>query len=99
MDFFEAYMYLHNHPMFDDKFLRSLYVEVVKVCPETLCIEDDQAKNTQTRVWLECGPVEGGFFYHDIRLDCGGDTFEDAIVELAKLVKEHYPLEKEKAQD
>ena len=35
MDFFEAYMYLNNHPMFDDKFLRSLYVEVVKVCPET----------------------------------------------------------------
>ena len=51
MDFFEAYMYLHNHPIFDDKFLRSLYVEVVKVYPETLCIEDDQTKNTQTRVW------------------------------------------------
>lgn len=27
---------------------------------------------------------------HDPRLDCGGDTFEEAIIKLAHLVKEHY---------
>ena len=29
-------------------------------------------------------------YTHDIDLDCGGDTFEEAIIELAKLVKKYY---------
>lgn len=31
-----------------------------------------------------------GAFCHDVNLDCGGDTFEEAIIKLAKLVKKHY---------
>ena len=31
-----------------------------------------------------------GSFHHDVRLDCGGDTFEEAIIRLARLVKKHY---------
>jgi hypothetical protein len=27
---------------------------------------------------------------HDIRLDCGGATFEEAIIKLAKLIEVHY---------
>ncbi len=31
-----------------------------------------------------------GGFTHDPNLDCGGDTFEDAIIALASLVKQNY---------
>lgn len=30
-------------------------------------------------------------YSHDIELDCGGDTFEEAIIKLANLVRERYP--------
>jgi hypothetical protein len=33
----------------------------------------------------------GGFIScHDLRLDCDGDTFEKAIINLANLVKKYY---------
>jgi hypothetical protein len=48
------------------------------------------------QVWLEHGPWEQldktslPQHTHDWDLDCGGDTFEEAIIELANLVKRHY---------
>lgn len=63
-------------------------------------------KNTATRVWLEAGAWHSdedlraidkhwvgngkGSFSHDTKLDCGGPTFEAAIIELAALVKKTY---------
>ncbi len=77
------------------RFHEALEIEVVKVNPQTNSIEDDDSKNTATRVWLEAGPVEEddsdyGQLSHDIRLDCGGKTFEEAIVKLAGLVRKYY---------
>ena len=86
----------------DERFLENLYMMVVKVNPETNSIDDDEEKNTKVQVWLECGPIYVKKITkgcntkysiqhtHDIELDCGADTYEEAIVELAKLVKEHY---------
>lgn len=86
-------------------FLRLLDIDVQKVDPKTHRIEDDESRNTLTEVWLELGTQyqpdeswnEGKEWYynsHDTNLDCCGDTFEEAIIELAKLVEEFYPLEK-----
>jgi hypothetical protein len=44
--------------------------------------------NTEVRVWLESGcydEVHGGT--HDINLDCGGKSFEEAIIKMANLLK------------
>lgn len=97
MDFYEAFNYLANHEYFGGEFAESLYIEVVKVNPETLAIDMDKSKNVLTQVWLECGPIYEDYlkdncsrYSHDIDLDCGGDTFESAIINLAELVKKYH---------
>ena len=81
-DFYEAFHFLNEHPYFEEEFLSCLDVSVVKVCPETKCVEEDLSLNTMTNVWLEAGKPG----YHDLELDCGGETYEEAIVELANRV-------------
>ena len=92
--FYEAWNYLENHKIFNtglaSRFVNCLNIEVVKVNPKTQEIDDDETKNTQIAVWLECGPYDKNCMQHDIDLDCGADTFENAIVKLARLVKEKY---------
>jgi hypothetical protein len=95
-DFYESYKFLDGHPKFIGSLQESLIVEVVKVNPENLTIEEDESKNTLVQVWLECGPYE--FIgetnayenTHDTDLDTGADTFEQAIIKLAELVHKHY---------
>lgn len=95
MNFYDAFYFLENHPIFNGRFQEGLDIMVVKVNPETESIEDDRSKNTEVRVWLETGPYlyddpHGCKWCHDIDLDCGGHTFEEAVIELAKLVKKKY---------
>lgn len=81
-------------------FKNALEIDVVKVDPITRIVEDDKSRNTHTEIWLECGPwlkepdSETGEIErqlsHDIELDCGGDTFEEAILKLAHLVIKKY---------
>ena len=92
MDFYTAWTFLNNHKMFNGLFCHGLWTEVVKVNPTTNTIDADQTKNTKVQVWLEHGPYEHyhNDTTHDIYLDCGGDTFEDAIISLAERVKYYY---------
>lgn len=92
MDFYTAWKFLNEHKMFNEQFTEGLWIEVVKVNPDTNEIDDDSSKNVKTRVWLEHGNYdeEWGAITHDPRLDCGGDTFEKAIIKLAKLVQKYY---------
>ena len=99
MDFYDAYHFLRKHPMFHGRFWEALDIDVVKVNPDTNAIDDDKSKNTKTDVWIETGAyvadqdsLPTGFspFYHDLYLDCGGATFEDAIIRLAELVLKYY---------
>lgn len=93
MGFFESFQFLKNHPMFRGAFLECLDIAVVKVDPATKRIEDDFSRNTETAVWLECGKHAGPreqHNYHDPRLDCGGATFEEAIIKLAQAVRKYY---------
>lgn len=97
--FLHAWHFLHGHPMFkspkesrfsNGNFQQCLDIMVTQVNPANDTIEDDKTLNTKTVVWLECGPYEEGHLVHDLDLDCGADTFEEAIIELADLVYDHY---------
>lgn len=94
MDFYESFVFLMHHPSFRGTFLRQLDIDVAKVNPETMCVDADPKKNTHTRVWLECGIPDDdddvNMIFHDIELDCGGDTFEFAIIQLAEKVQRIY---------
>jgi hypothetical protein len=81
----------------DNTFAESLSVDFVRVNPQTGAIDNDDSKNTQIEVWLEAGgPVEDeslGKRYrvsHDYKLDCGGPTFEIALLQMAGNVLEVY---------
>lgn len=79
-----------------------LDIFVTKVNPVTHAVDDDRSKNTLTEIWLEYGPYENvnrddsTLLYdnwqrtHDPRLDCGGETFEKAVIRLADLVRKYY---------
>ncbi len=105
-EFFDAWWFLNKHPEFKDKespeidqsIFNDMWVYVTKVNPLTNTIEDDEALNIETRVWLEWGPMEYVTDFdkpfwcgtHDVKLDCGGGTYEEAIIEMAKLVEKYY---------
>lgn len=85
----------------------TMWIDVVKVNPINNHVEDDAALNTVTRVWVEQGPwitthmlpdTESGYLpqgcsSHDYRLDSGGATFEEAIIQLAKKVRYFYGVD------
>ncbi len=99
-DAWEAYHFLNGHGVrghYDTSFIDVLDVFVAKVNPETCEIDDDPTKNTKVEVWLESGagycephPIVGSVPLHDWDIDCGGDTFEEAIMKLAENVREKY---------
>ena len=92
--FFTAFNFLKYHPMFRNCFLTCLEVEVVKVDPRYEAVDNDVTNNTAVRIWLECGPLfifEGKLTVeYDNDLQCVGETFEEAIIKLAKLVEDKY---------
>lgn len=101
-DFYKAYNFLSCHPMTDgcyenlafeiSHFYDCLNIEVVKVNPTTNEIDNKDSLNTKTQVWLEFGSWSDkeNCPCHDTNLDCGGDTFEEAIIKLANLVAIYY---------
>ena len=88
--FYDAWEFLLEHEMFKGHFKDILYIMVVKVNPDIGMVDDDESKNTKVEVWLEVGPYGEPYNIHDWDLDCGGDTFEEAIIKLADLVKQYY---------
>ena len=95
--FIESWDYLRKldivHYKGVSQFGKCLTTEVVKTNPSTLEIDDNKELNTKVQVWLEFGGIVkdehlGIIPEHDIDLDCGADTFEEAIIELARLCKE-----------
>lgn len=97
-DFHKAWWFLYEHPLFKDEydssgFERCLDIYVAKVNPETCEMEIDKKlryKNTKTEVWLEIGQYDKNCNWHDTELDCGGDTYEEAIIILANNVYDKY---------
>ena len=105
-NFYDAYKFLYHHPMVNRGIMNYFWIcldtEVVKVDPDTNEINlDDNSKNTETQVWLEFGAIVDDvdsivpiapIAEHDMDLDCGASTFEDAIVILANLVFNKYGM-------
>ena len=104
-DFYEAFHFLKTHKMIEstgfeglkhNHFDECLDISVVKVNPETDEIETNDNLNTKTQIWLEFGPIHYDNIFdkmmpeHDTNLDCGADTFEEAIIKLANLVDLYY---------
>lgn len=85
MNFYDAFEFLKHHPR--GRFITALDVDVAMVNPDTREIDRDPAKNTRREIWLETGPEVG---LHDWMLDCGGESFEEAIIKLASLVEKYY---------
>ena len=87
----------NRHKSVVNYFDRCLSISVVKINPETDEIDTNMSNNTKTEVWLEFGRAfidysitDDVMFEHDYRLDCEGDTFEEAIIKLANLVDQFY---------
>ena len=85
MDFYTAYTFLSTHPK--GRFIDALDFDLAMVNPLTHEIDRDPEKNTELEVWLETGPEVG---IHDMMLDCGGPSFEAALIKLAGLVEQYY---------
>lgn len=90
-DFYDAWWFLYNHPMFKNEYGYSSFqscidIEVVKVNPITSSIDDNKELNTKVEIWLETGEYDKNYRCHDISLDTGGDTFEEAIINLANKI-------------
>lgn len=107
-NFYDSFHYLNTHPIFNHKpngeqtyysfFNHCLDVDVQKVNPANGIKEDDESLNTQVEIWLEAGPfISEDIISHDVDLDCGGYTYEQAIINLANLVYEKYSSDKETA--
>ena len=90
-NFFDAFHFLDEHPIFQGRFQYGCCdIMVMKVNPNTKEVDDNRELNTETNVWLEAGPYEDGHTVHDWEIDCGGDTYEEAIIELANNVFNKY---------
>jgi hypothetical protein len=128
-DFYTAWRYLEEHPIFGEKVIpnfnddfckefgitsdlgnepyfeshfttsRCLDINVVKVNPITMAIDDNKELNTKVEIWLEAGAYRKECATHDYDLDCGADTFEEAIVKLANLVQQKFGDDYDKAME
>lgn len=78
MSFAESWAYLSNHPWYKGRFPQCFDLETVMVCRDTMIKEDEEIRNTCPRVW-----IEGEY-------DAAGSTFEEAVCNLAQLVRFDY---------
>lgn len=86
---YEAYWYLNDNFSWA---IINLDMTIVKVNPDTGRIEDNIESNTKVEYWLEGGKAGE----HDIRLDCGAPTFDEALIKFTLLVKKYYEKDEEK---
>ena len=97
MNIVEKYYWITQHPKYVP-FGDSAIIEITPhmVCPETNRIENLPLLNTKLQFWVE---LMIPFFdehhnqhcnAHDVDVDCGGDTWEEAVENLYQLVLEKY---------
>jgi hypothetical protein len=96
MNIADKYYWIMNHPKYVP-IGSDAVIEITPhmVCPETNCIEKLPILNTKLRFWVELMvPYEDEDSYHGLshewELDCGGDTWEEAVAALYQLVLAKY---------
>jgi hypothetical protein len=85
-----------------------VWMSVAKVHPKTKRHTDDPALNTRTEVWLETGEwswvvdesrhIGLHTHYHNYKLDCGGATYEEAVVKMARNVHRVYGNDRQRCE-
>lgn len=90
--FYQSWWWLQENHRWS---IRNLNIDVVMVDPKTKTVHPkNPSRDTLINYWLETGQMVnselGDVQEHDIKLDCGGDSFEEAIIKLARLVKRYY---------
>jgi hypothetical protein len=94
--FYRCHRELHERSLTDDRGILDSCVEVkpVKVNPKTARISEDDTKNTKLEFWVEVFPrsikPEHNVSLHDYLRDTGGDTYEKAIITVAKSIYDHH---------
>lgn len=85
---YDKYWWINNHP----KFNSGCWIEITPhmVNPDSLEVSDFEEENTLLRLWVECGGYDEEGSFHDWRLDCGGNTWEEAVSSLYELVLKEY---------
>ena len=97
MNIAEKYYWITEHPAYVP-FGDVAVIEITPhmVCPETNCIEKLDFLNTKLRFWVEFmtpfydEELKAHHHIHDWELDCGGDTWEEAVEALYQKVLEKY---------
>lgn len=98
MNAHDKYWKIISHPAFinRDGVEVSIQIEPHMICPTTNRIEKYKPLNSKMQLWVEMivpwQSEEGGKFVscHDWELDCGGDTWSEAICALYDLVLKRY---------
>lgn len=96
----EAYWWVYNHPWLQCDYEQpTIEITPHMVNPTDNAIDTDNPElNTKLEFWVEVmipTSTFDDFFnivvpWHNMDLDCGGDTYEEAVYNLAKLVYEIY---------
>lgn len=96
MNIADKYYWITQHPKYVP-FGRDAVIEITPhmVCPETRHIEELEIMNTKLEFWVELAiPItdeyHGDCEMHDWELDCGGDTWEEAVENLYQRVLKKY---------
>lgn len=94
---FDDYWWVYNHPSFEKDFgVVEIEIAPHMVEPISKSIVQDHSKNTHLEWWIELkvtiwnSDTKNTECHHLWELDCGGDTIEEALVNLRYLTLEHY---------
>lgn len=100
MNSHDMYWWIFEHPELNKHRGGDVTIEITPhlVCPETRRIEKYEFLNTKMEFWVELmmfcmDEYEGKEFpssIHDWELDCGGDTWDEAVENLYNKVLEKY---------
>lgn len=101
----DKYYWIIDHPKLTNQYGTQPTIEMTPhmVNPIDCIINVDNSLNTKLKWWIECNVANEDFNpsvefpdddsferCHDLDLDCGGDTAEEAIDNLYNLVIKHY---------
>lgn len=80
-----------RHLVSEDGWAR-VHIDPVMINPADNRISDDPHMNTKIQWWVEYGPTlfRDNIPGHDWKRDFGADTYDEAIVKVAKSVHKHY---------
>lgn len=98
---------VHERHLIHDQGWESVHIDPHMIDPNTGKISDDEHLNTKVEWWYEYGPtlyqhMDGdspGIRGHDWKRDGGADTYDEAIIKVAKSIHRYYGNDRVKVQE